>query len=173
MQLSASLVKSVGSQYVCFNVKLKLICANLRIILHYQTGAAAAHTGGLCGGVMQPVAGGGYVALPTAGNRSSAKSRGDDNTRTNTAHHPVRSVSALATLGQQTRGARRNCRVSHPHTVRRRSSPPIAARFASGGWPPASRGASCAPESDCARVKNGRDLLYYSTSKSMIRRRGV
>ena len=60
---------------------------------------------------------------------SPHKSRGDDNTRANTAHHPVRSVSALATLGQQTRGARRNCRVSHPHTVRRRSSPPIAARF--------------------------------------------
>ena len=60
---------------------------------------------------------------------SPHESRGDDNTRANTAHHPVRSVSALATLGQQTRGARRNCRVSHPHTVRRRSSPPIAARF--------------------------------------------
>ena len=54
---------SVGSQYVCFYVKLKLICSNLRIILHFQTGAAAAHTGGLCAAVMQPVAGGGYVAL--------------------------------------------------------------------------------------------------------------
>ena len=49
--------------YVCFYVKLKLICANLRIILHFQTGAAAAHTGGLCGAVMQPMAGSGYVAL--------------------------------------------------------------------------------------------------------------
>ena len=53
----------MGSQYVCFYVKLKLIGANLRIIHHFQTGAAAAHTGGLCGAVMQPVAGGGYVAL--------------------------------------------------------------------------------------------------------------
>ena len=47
LQLYASLVMSVGSQYVCFYVKLKLICANLRIILHFQTGAAAAHTSGL------------------------------------------------------------------------------------------------------------------------------
>ena len=73
-----------------------------------------------------------YVAKLTYLERHASsphKSRGDDNTRANTAHHPVRSVSALATLGQQTRGARRNCRVSHPHTVRRRSSPPIAARF--------------------------------------------
>ena len=74
LQLSASLVKSVGSQCVCFYVKLKLICANLRIILHFQTGAAAAHTGGLCGAVMQPMAGGGYVALRHLGQTETGRS---------------------------------------------------------------------------------------------------